>query len=219
MRRQRATFRQGLAKILVLCGVDLALSACSPPESPEGVQMKPGVQVLKRGNGAEPVTLDPHRAVSVAAMNILRDLFEGLVATAADGTSTPGVATRWETSIDGLQWRFDLRRDARWSNGDRLTAADFVAGLRRALDPATRSATAGLLAPISNARAVMTGRLPPEQLGVEAPDDYTVVVKLAAATPWLPELLSHPVSAPLYRPGYEKHGDGFATPGRMISNG
>ena len=217
-----ASLRHGLAKSFALCAACLAflsLSACSPPESPEGVQMKPGVQVLKRGNGAEPVTLDPHRAVSVPAMNILRDLFEGLVTTAADGTSIPGVATRWETSIDGLQWRFELRRDARWSNGERLTAADFVAGLRRALDPATGSATAGLLAPILNARAIMTGRLPPDQLGVEAPDDYTVVVKLAAATPWLPELLSHPVSAPLYRPGFEKHGDDFALPGRMISNG
>ena len=222
MRLHGASLRCKMTRSFALCAAGLAilaLSACSPPESPEGVQMKPGVQVLKRGNGAEPVTLDPHLAVSVPAMNILRDLFEGLVATAPDGTSSPGVATRWETSIDGLQWRFELRRDARWSNGDPVTAADFVAGLRRALDPATRSATAGLLAPISNARAVMTGRLPPEQLGVEAPDDYTVVVKLAAATPWLPELLSHPVSAPLYRPGYEKHGDDFALPGRMISNG
>ncbi|NGX17532.1 peptide ABC transporter substrate-binding protein [Wenzhouxiangella sp. XN24] len=217
-----ASLRRGIAKSFALCAAGLALlslSACNPPESPEGIQMKPGVQVLKRGNGAEPVTLDPHRAVSVPAMNILRDLFEGLVATAADGTSIPGAAARWETSIDGLQWRFELRRDARWSNGERVTAADFVAGLRRALDPATGSATAGLLAPILNARAIMTGRLPPDQLGVEAPDEYTVVVKLAAATPWLPELLSHPVSAPLYRPGYEKHGDDFAVPGRMVSNG
>lgn len=217
-----ASFRCGVAKAFAVCGACLAvaaLSACSPPEGPEGVQLKPGVQVLKRGNGAEPVTLDPHRAVSVPAMNILRDLFEGLVATAADGTSIPGVAMRWDTSLDGLQWRFDLRRDARWSNGEPLTAEDFVAGLRRALDPATGSATAGLLAPILNARAIMTGRMAPDQLGVEALDEHTLLLRLAVATPWLPELLSHPVSAPLYRPGYAKYGDDFALPGRMVSNG
>lgn len=197
----------------------LGLAACGRQESPDGVVLKPGVQVLKRGNGAEPLTLDPHRAVSLPSLNILRDLFEGLVGTAPDGTPVPGVAESWDTSVDGLGWRFSLRADARWSNGEPVTAGDFVAGLRRALDPATASAAAGLLAPILNARAVMTRRMAPEELGVEAPDDHTLVIHLAAPTPWLLDLLTHPVSSPLYRPGLEQHGEEFARAGRLVSNG
>lgn len=195
------------------------IAGCGQQESQDGVALKPGVQVLKRGNGAEPLTLDPHRAVSLPSLNILRDLFEGLVGTAPDGTPVPGVAERWETTVDGLGWRFSLRADARWSNGEPVTAGDFVAGFRRALDPATGSASAGLLAPILNARAVMTRRMAPEELGVEAPDDHTLVIHLAAPTPWLLDLLTHPVSSPLYRPGLEQHGEEFARAGRLVSNG
>jgi oligopeptide transport system substrate-binding protein len=207
---------------LVLLGtlaLALGLPACGRPEGPGGEPLKPGVQVLMRGNGAEPRTLDPHRAVSAPSLNILRDLFEGLVGTAPDGRPVPGVAARWDTSSDGLSWRFELRPDARWSNGEPVTAGDFVAGLRRALDPATESAAAGLLAPILNARAVMTRQMPPQELGVEALDERTLLVQLTAPTPWLLELLSHPVSAPLYRPALEQHGEDFARPGRLVSNG
>jgi oligopeptide transport system substrate-binding protein len=199
--------------------VGLGVTACGKPEGPGGEPLKPGVQILARGNGAEPMTLDPHRAVSVPSLNILRDLFEGLVSTAPDGTPVPGVAERWDTSSDGLSWHFELRRNARWSTGEPVTAEDFVAGLRRALDPATESGAAGLLAPILNARAVMTRRAAPEELGVEALDEHTLLIRLAAPTPWLLELLTHPVSSPLYRPGLEQHGEDFARPGRLVSNG
>jgi oligopeptide transport system substrate-binding protein len=206
--------------VLALCaGLLFGSAGCEQQESQDGVTLKPGVQVLKRGNGAEPLTLDPHLAVSLPSLNILRDLFEGLVGTAPDGTPVPGVAESWDTSVDGLSWRFALRADARWSNGEPVVAGDFVAGLRRALDPATGSASAGLLAPVLNARAVMTRRMAPEELGVEALDDHTLVIRLSAPTPWLLDLLTHPVSSPLYRPGLELHGEDFARPGRLISNG
>jgi oligopeptide transport system substrate-binding protein len=206
--------------VLALCaGLLFGSAGCGQQESQDGVTLKPGVQVLKRGNGAEPLTLDPHLAVSLPSLNILRDLFEGLVGTAPDGTPVPGVAESWDTSGDGLSWRFALRSDARWSNGEPVIAGDFVAGMRRALDPATGSASAGLLAPILNARAVMTRRMPPEELGVEALDDHTLVIRLSAPTPWLLDLLTHPVSSPLYRPALEQHGEEFARAGRLISNG
>jgi oligopeptide transport system substrate-binding protein len=197
----------------------MALAACEQPAGPGGEPMKPGAQVLRRGNGAEPVTLDPHRAVSVQSMHILRDLFEGLVGTAPDGSPVPGVAERWETSADSLSWTFELRADARWSNGEAVTAENFVSGLRRAVNPATESESAALLEPILNARAVMTGRLPPEELGVEARDARTLVIRLAAPTPWLLDLLTHPVSSPLWQPGLEEHGEDFANAGRLVSNG
>jgi oligopeptide transport system substrate-binding protein len=214
------TTRRLFRRLLLLgFAAALALPGCGQPEGPGGEPLKPGVQILKRGNGAEPLTLDPHRAVSVPSLNILRDLFEGLVATAPDGSPMPGVAARWDTSEDGLSWRFELRRNARWSNGDPVTAADFVAGMRRALDPATESASAGLLAPLLNARGVMSRRLPPEELGVEALDEHTLLIRLSAPTPWLPELLTHPVSSPLHGTAYAQHGETFARAGRLVSNG
>ena len=213
-----ASFHKAVA--LALCAALLwSAAGCGQQASQDGVALKPGVQVLKRGNGAEPLTLDPHHAVSLSSLNILRDLFEGLVGTAPDGTPVPGVAASWDTSTDGLTWQFTLRADARWSNGEQVTAEDFVAGMRRALDPATGSASAGLLAPILNARAVMTRRMAPEELGISAPDERTVVIRLSAPTPWLLELLTHPVSSPLYRPGLEQHGEAFARAGRLVSNG
>lgn len=210
------------ARLAALAGallLALGLAACSKPEGPGGEPLKPGVQVLKRGNGAEPATLDPQAAVSVASLNVLRDLYEGLVRAAADGTPVPGVAERWETSTDGLNWTFFLRPTARWSNGEPVTAEDFVAGFRRAVDPATASSAAGLLESIINARAILTRRLSPDALGVEALDEHTLLIRLAAPTPWLLEVLAHPVASPVWRPGLEEQGAEFAVPGKLVSNG
>jgi oligopeptide transport system substrate-binding protein len=129
------------------------------------------------------------------------------------------MATAWEVSGDGLTWTFHLRPNARWSNGEAVTARDFVFGFRRAVSPVTASSVAGLLAPIANARGVMTGRLPPEALGVEAPDSSTLRIRLEAAVPWLPQLLTHPVAYPLHRPSLAAHGDAFTRPGNLVSNG
>ena len=94
-------------------------------------------QVLQRGNGPEPSTLDAHRCPEVACGNILRDLYEGLVAVDAHGRLIPGMAERWEVSADGRDWTFHLRAGLRWSNGEKLTAAHVVSSFRRAFMPAT----------------------------------------------------------------------------------
>ncbi len=127
------------------------------------------VQVLRRGNGTEPETLDPHRAEGVTAANVLRDLFEGLVSEAADGELIPGAAESWAVSADGLVYTFKLQPDGRWSNGDPVTADDFVYGLRRSADPATLSEYSAILYPIANAAEVVAGTLPPDRLGVCGP--------------------------------------------------
>ena len=93
--------------------------------------------VYNRGNDADPETLDPHKTSTVSETHILRDLFDGLVINAANGELVPGVAETWEVSADGLTYTFHLRADARWSNGDPVTAEDFVYSYRRILDPAT----------------------------------------------------------------------------------
>jgi len=178
-----------------------------------------GPSLLRIGNGNEPETLDPQRVEGVSASNIVRDLYEGLTALSPRGEVIAGAAERWEISADGLEYRFRLRPTARWSNGDPLTAEDFVSGLRRSVDPATASAYAQMLAPITGAPEVIAGAQPPTQLAVQAPDDQTLVIRLRAPTPYFLGLLAHPSSFPVHRPSLQRWGRDFSRPGRLISNG
>lgn len=174
---------------------------------------------LHRGNGAEAETLDPHKAMSVASGNILRDLYEGLVATAPDGSLIPGAAASWERSDDGLHYVFHLRANGRWSNGDPVTAADFVTGFRRSLDPATGSYYAQMLSVIDGAAAVLRGEAEPEHIGVEAVGERELHIRLAHPAPYLLGLLTHATTYPVHRPSLDAHGDAFARAGRKVSNG
>jgi len=176
-------------------------------------------QELHRGNGEEPQTLDPHRAEGVPAANILRDLFEGLTTTAPDGRIVPGAAGRWDISRDGLTYTFYLREDGRWSNGDRLVAADFVFSFRRSVDPDTAAVFGRMLMPIENARAILAGERSPDVLGVRALNDRTVQIRLEDPTPYFLGLLTHASTYPVHRPSLETWGEAFVQPGRLVSNG
>ena len=149
----------------------------------------------------------------------MRDLFEGLTTEAVDASIVPGVAESWTISEDGKTYRFALRADARWSNGDPVTAEDFVAGLRRTADPATASTYAAIIYPIKNAEAVTTGQLEPSALGVRALDAHTLEIELEAPTPYFLQLLAHSTTYPLHRASFALHGEQFARPGNLISNG
>ena len=124
-RERRTRVRQ----LLVILGL-LVLAACGPAQDPASVEPVGGAsgteravpQILRVGNGAEPQTLDPHRAEGVPESNILRDLFEGLTSETPDGEVIPGAAESWTISEDGLVYPFLIRENARWSNGDPLTA-------------------------------------------------------------------------------------------------
>lgn len=175
--------------------------------------------ILRRGNSAEPATLDPHQAKGIPANNILRDLYEGLVGEAPDGSLAPGVAARWDISADGLTYTFYIRADARWSNGAPLIAQDFVYSLRRIVTPATGSSFADILSPIQNAAAIIAGEAAPQTLGVTAVDDHTLRITLAAPTPYFLSLLTDASAYPVYQPAIEQYGDTFARPGRLVSNG
>lgn len=175
-------------------------------------------QVLDRGNGPEPTTLDAHRGSEVNAQNILMDLYEGLVTFAADGRIVPGMAERWDVSADGLTWTFHLRDGLRWSNGEPLDAAQFVASMRRALDPETAAPLASLFASIRNAPAVMRGEQAPSALGIAAPDARTVVIELTQPTALL-ERLVLPIAAPIHLPSLQRHGAQHTRPGKHVGNG
>ena len=176
-------------------------------------------QVLHRGNGEEPQTLDPHLGDGVPTANLQRDLFEGLTTTTPDGRIVPGAAAHWDVSRDGLIYTFYLDPNGRWSNGEPVTAADFVWSWQRVVDPNTAAAYARMLAPVRHAEAVLAGDMTPQALGVRALNETTFQVELEAPTPYFLELLTHPMSYPVHRPSVEAHGSAHVRPGNLVSNG
>ena len=176
-------------------------------------------QVFRKNNGAEPGTLDPHRAEGVPASNILRDLFEGLVVELPNGEYIPGVAESWTVSEDSKRYVFKIRKNAKWSNGDAFTAYDYVYSFKRSVDPKTLSNYSSMLYPIKNARAIVMGEAAPEQLGVYSEDENTLVVELEKPTPYFLSLLTHSTTYPVHRESIEKLGKLFTRPGNLVSNG
>lgn len=184
-------------------------------------------QPLRISQRNEPATLDPHLATLPDEFFLIRALTEGLVVpNPAGGPPLPGVAERWATSADGLTWTFHLRADARWSNGDPVTAADFVYSFRRALTPALGAPKAPLFFVLKNAAAFYRGHISePTQLGVTAPDARTVVLTLeqptphllalAASGPWLPV---HPATVEKFG-GATARGAPWTEPGHYVGNG
>lgn len=202
--------RQAALALVVALLFPLASPDCCAAAAPS---------VLRLGNGPEPESLDPQRAESVSAFNILRDLYEGLTAVGADGAPIPAAAQQWEMSADGLEYTFHLRPGLRWSNGEPLLAEDFAAALRRAVDPATGSSYAQVLTPIRNAAAITAGTLPPAALGVTAADALTLRIVLREPAPYFPGVLAQPVAFPVYRPALQRYGRVFDRPGRLVGNG
>jgi len=174
---------------------------------------------FRRANGNEPDTLDPQKYELVSENNILRDLFEGLASTDDQMRIVPGQAESWEVSDDGLIWTFHLREGLKWSDGAPITAADFVAGMQRAVDPATAAKMPDLTYKIENARRILDGQMAPDALGVSAPNDRTVVIKLISPSPLIPTIVGSTLLAPVPRHAIAKFGDDWVKPGNMVSNG
>lgn len=190
-----------------------ALVACG-----ESQQELADTNVLSRGLGAEPESLDPHKSHSAEAGDVQRDLGEGLTGYAANGDLEPRAALRWEISDDGKVYTFWLRPDARWSNGDKVTAADFVYGFRRLVDPETAAFYSQSVIDIENASAIVAGKMPVDALGVEAASEFELSVRLEQPTPYFLALLTHPSMFPAYRASVEAE-TVYARPGNFISNG
>jgi len=197
------------------CGILAAalMLACSivvPPAFAE--------TVLRIANLEEPEALDPHKTTLQAQINIMRNLFEGLVVLDPKGNVAPGVAESWSVSEDGLSYRFKLRANAQWSNGDPVTAGDFVFSFRRMEDPRTVAREAEVLYPIKNAEEVNTGKLDVTALGVAAPDERTVEITLKAPTPYFLQLLVMEQAMPVHEKTV-RLGEDWVRPGKMVSNG
>lgn len=168
----------------------------------------------------EPASLDPVKSVGLTEAQVMRDLFEGLVNQDNHGKPVPGVALNWSTS-DNRVWLFKLRPDARWSNGEPVTAQDFVYSWQRLVSPNTTSPFAwfAALAGINNAQDIIDGKLPVEQLGVEAVDAHTLKVVLNKPVPYFPSLTANFSLFPVHRGTVEKFGADWIKEGNLVGNG
>ena len=194
----------------IFAALVLAYLAGAPPAVAE--------TVLRIANLDEPESLDPHKVWNSRQIHIARNLFEGLVVLDPKGDVAPGAAESWTVSEDGLTYRFKLRTNAKWSNGDPVTAADFLFAFRRVEDPKTNAEQAEELYAIKNAEEVNAGKLAPAALGVAAPDDRTVEITLKAPTPYFPQVLTLEQAMPVHEKTVQL-GPDWVKPGRMVSNG
>jgi oligopeptide transport system substrate-binding protein len=171
-------------------------------------------------NGDEPQTLDPAIVTGQLEGRICLALFEGLTTRNAKGDIIPGMAESWTISRDGLTYTFTLRSGLKWSNGDPLTASDFLNSWERVLNPATASEYSYQLYYLVNGEAYGTGKLTDfSQVGVKAPDDRTLVVTLTHPTAYFLELTSFQTLCPVHLLTVKKYGNDWIKPGKMVSNG
>lgn len=165
-------------------------------------------QTLHLGNGAEPESLDPHLTTGVPEYRIISALMEGL--TTEDPKTLeplPGVAESWEVSDDGRVYTFKLRKDAKWSNGDPVTAGDFVYSFQRILSPKLGAEYAYMLDVLEGARERREGReTDPAKLGAKALDDHTLELTLAKAAPYFLKMLNHHSWFPVHPGTVDKFG-------------
>lgn len=204
-----------LSCALWLCGFSsVSLAADVPP----GTQLA-AKQELVRHIKDEPATLDPAKAVGLPEIQVIRDLYEGLVNQNEKGEIVAGVASKWQSS-DNRIWTFTLRDNAKWSDGTPVTAQDFVYSWQRLVDPKTTSPFAGFaaLAGITNAKNVTDGKMTPDQLGVSSVDARTLRVQLDKPLPWFPSLAASFAFYPVQKANVESGAD-WTRPGNLVGNG
>ena len=212
MRRQSS-----LARILFAASA-FALAAGHAATIPPGTVLSPK-QEMVRNTGAEPESLDPAYIESVNAGEIDRDLFEGLTSTDHHSNVVPGVAESWKQT-DATTWVFKLRKNAVWSNGQPVTAEDFVFSWRRFLDPKTAAKIASTYGVyLLNGIEIVNGKKPVAELGVKALDKLTLEVKTAGPVPFLPAVVSVAQFGPQPKAQIDKLGKDWTKPGNMVSNG
>lgn len=214
--------------VLVWIGLLAALgglASCSRSETRAQRAARDGILLV--GNGTEPRSLDPHIATGVTEHHLLMSILEGLASEAPEGDGVvPGAAVRWESNETLDEWTFHLRPEGRWSNGDPVTAHDFVWAYRRILTPSLGGEYAAMLYLLKGAEEFNQGKsTDPETIGAKALDDLTLRLNLVGPTPYFPNVLSHYAWFPVHPPTVLKHGrldtraSRWTHPGNFVGNG
>ncbi len=197
----------------------LSLGTAMATQVPAGTQLADKQEIVRHIKD-EPASLDPIKVIGLPEAQVARDLFEGLVNQDANGKNVPGVAQSWQTQ-DNQTFIFTLRKNARWSNGDPVTAQDFVYSWRRLVDPKGLSSGAWFagLAGIQNADAIIAGKMPVDKLGVTAIGDHQLKVQLERPVPYFVSLLANFSLFPVHQATVEKFGEDWTKPGNLVGNG
>ncbi|WP_299348145.1 DNA polymerase III subunit alpha, partial [uncultured Maritalea sp.] len=166
-------------------------------------------------------SLDPQLMEDVTGFSFARDLFEGLLNQDADGNLVPGVAESWSANETNDVYTFNLRHNAKWSNGDPVTAHDFVYAWQRSVDPELASPYSWYvdLMSLKNASQILSGEMDKSELGVRAVDDYTFEVSLTAPLPYFASMTVLATVFPVHKATIETHGAEWTRPENMVSNG
>jgi len=212
--------------VLLVILVGALLCGCGPREPRIAVAARK--QILLYGNKAEPQDLDPHVVEGVGEHTILSTLLEGLVTEDPKTLDPiPGTAESWEISPDGRVYTFHIRSNAKWSNGEPVTAQDFVNSYRRILTPSLASLYCYMLYPLKNAKEFNEGKIrDATQIGARAIDERTLELTLECPTPYLLNAMaSHYTWWPVHLPTVAKYGDPYrpgnrwTRPGNYVGNG
>jgi len=211
--------------LVAVCGVVLAGCTTGGTNSSSNDTATSGdsnaEQVFNVVVSQEMPSADLSLATDTISFSALNNVYEGLYRLDADSTPQPaGAAEAAEVSEDGLTYKIKLREDAKWSNGDPVTAADYVYGWQRTVKPETASEYAYLFSPVKNADAITAGDTDPSELGIKAVGDYELEITLAKATPYFDYLLAFPSFFPQNQKVVEENGDQYAsTSDNAVYNG
>ena len=201
----------GTAGLAVACA--LALSAC-------GNNNGGNKKAISWMDPSELVTMDPSKFTDQYSAEELNNSMEGLVRIGKDNKIEPGIATSWHQSKDGKKWTFNLRKNAKWANGAKVTAKDFVYSWRRTVNPKTGSEYAYLFSGIKNADQANQGKASVNSLGVKAQGDYKLVVNLDHRIPYFKLLMGFPLFFPENQAFVEKAGSKFGSSSKYaLANG
>ncbi|MDA1835161.1 peptide ABC transporter substrate-binding protein [Bacillus cereus group sp. BY17LC] len=196
----------------------LLLTACNNKENKSDKEGKK--QVLNVTVSEEIPSLDTAKTMDGTSAHIMQNIFEGLYALDDQDQPIPAVAKSFKRSEDGKKYTFDLRKDAKWSNGDNVTAHDFMFAWKRAIIPETASQYASMLFYVKNAKEINKGTMPLDALGVKVINDYKLEVELEQPIPYFLQLLALPIYLPQHESFLKEQGKNYALePNNLIYNG
>ncbi|USP50837.1 Dipeptide-binding protein DppE [Bacillus thuringiensis] len=196
----------------------LLLTACNNKANKSDTEVKK--QVLNVTVSEEIPSLDTAKTMDGTSAHVMQNIFEGLYVLNDQDQSTPAIAKSFKRSEDGKKYTFDLRKDAKWSNGDSVTANDFIFAWKRAINPETASQYASMLFYVKNAKEINKGTMPLDALGVKAINNYTLEVELEQPVPYFLQLLALPIYLPQHESFLKEQGNNYALePSNLIYNG
>ncbi|MGF2711846.1 peptide ABC transporter substrate-binding protein [Bacillus cereus] len=207
------------SRLMVMALVtSLFLTACNNKTNKGDAEAKK--QVLNVTVSEEIPSLDTTKTMDGTSAHVMQNIFEGLYVLDEQDHPIPAVAKSFERSEDGKKYTFDLRKDAKWSNGDSVTANDFMFAWRRAVSHETAFQYAYMLFYIKNAKEINKGTIPLNELGVKVIDDYKLEVELEQPIPYFLQLLALPIYLPQHESFLKEQGNNYALePSNLIYNG